>query len=408
MISKLDHWIDELGLIGGDGNAVNRFAWTAELLKACDWLVDRLHEQELTAEIDAAGNVIGRWNAGPGSAVLVGSHLDTVPDGGRFDGALGVLSGLEAIRRLKAEGFQPHRPLWIAAFNDEEGARFDTSMFGSTAFVGDDLTALSDRVGVDGVRLADAMRQRGYDFAKVPTAKSIDQVGCYLELHIEQGARMQSKALATAVVTAIVGIRGYRIVLHGQTNHAGTTMMGDRRDALVGASRIVVALRNAAVAAGDVTANVGRIDIRPGGANVVPGEAVFSVDVRTANLDSFAALEKLVSDTVCDAAAAERLTAEISCTYQHRPTRMDGRLQQMLAQEMASQELTWATMTSGAGHDAQVLAEHVPTGMLFVPSQDGISHAPEEFTSPAQREPGVNVLTNILKTLLLNDADTPL
>lgn len=405
-MSMLDSWVDEVGLIGGNGSAVNRFAWTPELLAACEWLVERLRELGLNAEIDAAGNVIGRWDvdgADAGTAVLIGSHLDTVPDGGRFDGALGVLSGLEAIRRLKAEGFRPCRPLWIAAFNDEEGARFGTSMFGSTAFVGDDLTALRDRVGVDGVPLTEAMRQRGFDFNEVPRAKGIDGVGCYLELHIEQGPRMEAQSLDTAVVTAIVGIAGYRVTLRGQTNHAGTTPMGERRDALTGASRVVLALRDAALTSGDVTANVGRIEVRPGGTNVIPGEAVFFVDIRTANPNTFPTLGNLVRDTVRTAATAEGLTAEIAVTYEHQPVPMDSELQELLGREMDAQGLAWASLSSGAGHDAQVLAPHVPTGMLFVPSQAGISHAPEEFTPPEQREPGVSVLTSVLKTLLLSE-----
>ncbi len=409
-MSMLDGWVDEVGLIGGTGSAVNRFAWTPELLSACEWLVQRLRELGLTAEIDPAGNVIGRWEvestADAAPAVLIGSHLDTVPDGGRFDGALGVLSALEAIRRLKAEGFRPCRPLWIAAFNDEEGARFDTSMFGSTAFVGDDLAALRDRVGVDGIPLAEAMRQRGFDFDEVPRAKAIDGVGCYLELHIEQGPRMQAQLLDTAVVTTVVGIGGYRVTLHGQTNHAGTTPMGERRDALTGASRVVLALRDAALTAGDVTANVGRIEVRPGGTNVIAGEAVFFVDIRTANLETFPTLGTLVRDTVCAAAAAEGLTAEIGVTYEHQPVPMDSDLRHLLGQEMDAQGLAWASLSSGAGHDAQVLAQHVPTGMIFVPSQDGISHAPQEFTSPEQREPGVSVLTSVLKKLLLSENST--
>ncbi len=397
--SKLDQWIDELALIGGTGDRVNRFAWTPELLAASQWLVARLHELGLVAEIDAAGNVVGRWVSGAGPAVLVGSHLDTVPDGGRFDGALGVLSALEAIRRLKAEGFQPRRPLWIAAFNDEEGARFSTTMFGSAAFVGEDLSGLRARVGIDGVPLNEAMRQATFDFAKVPTARAIDLVGCYLELHIEQGPRMEAEGLSAAVVTGIVGVRGYRVTLRGQTNHAGTTPMEERRDALAGASRVVLALRDAALSAGDITANVGRMEIEPGGTNVVPGEVVFSIDVRAADRQRFVALDGLVLSTVTAAATAERLTADIEPTHEHPPTMMDAELQRLLGEEMAAAGLVWGSMSSGAAHDAQVLARHVPAGMLFVPSHSGISHAPEEFTASEQREPGVGILTNVLRDL---------
>jgi len=378
---------------------VNRFAWTPELLEASRWLVRQLQDLGLAAEIDAAGNVIGRWEVGEGAAVLVGSHLDTVAQGGRFDDALGVLSALEAVRRLKAEGFRPDRPVWVAAFNDEEGTRFGTSMFGSEAFVGEDLSALRDRHGTDGVTLADAMLASGFSFDDVPSARAVDSVGFYVELHIEQGPRMQAHRLDTAVVTGIVGLRGYRVILHGQTNHAGTTPMNQRKDALVGASRVVLALREAALADGQITVNVGRIEIDPGGTNVVPGRVVFSIDVRAADEDKFDGLHSLVSEVIAAAAAVEALTAEIAVTHEHRPTAMDITIQTVLAQEMTAHGLAWASMASGAGHDAQVLARHVPSGMLFVPSEQGISHAPEEFTSPEAREPGVAVLTSALRRM---------
>ncbi|HEY2041029.1 MAG TPA: M20 family metallo-hydrolase [Jatrophihabitans sp.] len=399
IVGRLDDWLDEIAAIGGGDSGVNRFAWTAQLLAASDWLVVRLRELGLEAEIDAAGNVVGRWLSGDGPAVLVGSHLDTVPDGGRFDGALGVLSALEAIRRLKAEGFQPRRPLWIAAFNDEEGTRFGTTMFGSAAFVGDNLSELRDRVGIDGVRLHEAMQLKGFEFDRLPWAHAVESVGCYLELHIEQGPRMEARGLDTAVVTGIVGVRGYRVELHGEPNHAGTTPMDMRRDALAGASRVVLALRDAALAAGDITASVGRIAVEPGGTNVVPGTAVFFVDVRAADRARFAALDSLVRDCVAAVAHEEGLTAQISATHEHPPVEMDEHLQRMLAAEMTAAGLNWDSLTSGAGHDAQVLARHVPSGMLFVPSRRGISHSRDEFTSSEQREPGVAILTSVLRTL---------
>lgn len=395
----LDPWVDELARIGGRGTAVTRFAWSPELLTASVWLRDALEDLGLRAEIDAAGNVVGRWDSGEGPAVLVGSHIDTVPDGGRFDGALGVLSGLEAIRRLRAEGFAPARPIWLAAFNDEEGSRFGTSMFGSRAFVGDDLSELRDREGVDGVAVAEAMRQAGFDFADLPRARAVDQVGTYLELHIEQGPRLVTSGLDVAVVSAIVGMLGHRVELGGTSNHAGTTPMPDRQDALAGASRVVLGLRDAALARTSVTANVGRIEVEPGGANVVPGTCHFTVDIRAADSAGMADNDRLVRDTVAAAAEAENLEATVSETHQHAPVHLDERLRNTLAEEATAAGVSWDHMVSGAGHDAQVLARHVPAAMLFVPSQNGISHAPEEYTSPEQREPGVRVLTAALRRL---------
>lgn len=397
--TMLDGWVDEVGRIGGEGTAVTRFAWSPELLSACTWLRDALRGMGLSATIDAAGNVIGAWESGDGPAVLVGSHLDTVPNGGRFDGALGVLSGLEAIRRLRAEGFTPDRPIWLAAFNDEEGSRFGTSMFGSRAFVGDDLSGLRDRAGVDDLTVAEAMTRAGFDFAAVPQARGIDRVGTYLELHIEQGPRMAATGLDVGVVSGIVGMLGHRVQLRGTSNHAGTTPMSHRHDALAGASRVVLALRDAALARDGVTANVGRIAVEPAGANVVPGACTFTVDIRAADTAGMADVDRLVRDTVAAAADAEGLEATVTETHQHAPVGLDERLRGVLAEETTAADLRWDHLASGAGHDAQVLARHVPAAMLFVPSRDGVSHAPEEYTPPEQREPGVRVLTSALRRL---------
>lgn len=401
--SKLDEWVDELSLIGGDGSAVNRFAWTPSLMHACDWLVRQMRKLGLEAEIDSAGNVVGRWESGEGRAVLVGSHVDTVPNGGRFDGALGVLSALEAVRRLKEEGFEPRRPLWIAAFNDEEGTRFGTSMFGSEAFVGTDLSPLRNRTDRDGAALCEAMRVCGFDFDRLPEARRVDRVGCYVELHIEQGPRMQDGDLDVAVVSGIVGLRGYRVVLQGQTNHAGTTPMQFRRDALAGASRVVLALREAALATAGVTANVGRIEVEPGGTNVIPGRAILHLDVRATEATRFREIGLAVETIVTKAARAEGLTSDVAVIYEHEPTAMDEGLRGLLREEMTVSGLAWDELASGAGHDAQVLAEKVPSAMLFVPSEEGISHSPAEFTAPNQREPGVRILTDCVRRLCSTD-----
>ncbi len=261
-------------------------------------------------------------------------------------------------------------------------------MFGSRAFVGDDLTALEGRVGVDGMTLAEAMRERGFDFALVGQAKAIDGVGCYLELHIEPGPRMQTQSLDTAVVTAIVGIGGYRVVLRGQTNHAGTTPMAERHDAMAGASRVVLQLRDAALSTPDVTANIGRIEIRPGGHQRRAGRGRV---LRRRTHGEPGKVRRPRGTRPRHGGRSRRRGADGRDQRDLRaPSRADDtHLQELLGREMESQGLAWASLGSGAGHDAQVLAQHVPTGMLFVPSEAGVSHSPEEFTAPELREPGV-------------------
>lgn len=393
--------LDELALIGGGpAGSVTRVAWSPDLFAAYDWVADRFRDLGLEAEIDPAGNLIGRWRAGTGKAALVGSHLDTVPSGGRLDGVLGVVAALHAVAQLKREGFEPSRPLWIAAFMDEEGTRFNTALFGSRAFVGEDLSSLGGRSDAAGVTLRDAMTAAGFDLDRVGEACRIDEVGSYLELHIEQGPVLVSEELQLGLVTSIVGLRGYRVQLVGEANHAGTTPMPLRRDALAAAARVVLTLREEARRREGMTANVGRIRVEPGGANVVPGLADFTIDVRSTSPAGLAELEDLVRETVATVAAEEGLTAELEQTFALEPLELDPALVAMLERAAAAEGAAAKRMPSGAGHDAMVIGRHVPAAMLFVPSQGGVSHSPEEDSRPEHVELGMRVLASALRAVL--------
>ena len=394
-MSSLAADLEEAARIGADDGGVSRFAWTPELAQANEWLVGRLQELGLETEIDAAGNVLGRWEEGEGTAVLVGSHLDTVPRGGRYDGALGVLAALEVVRTLKHEGISLRRPLWIVSFNDEEGSRYQTGMLGSRAFIGDLDPEDWRRRGV-----ADAMAAGGFDFERLGEAKAVDRVGAYLELHIEQGPVLEQEGLDLGIVSGIAGLLGFRVRLSGEANHAGTTPMASRRDALAGAARIVLELRDEARSRGDMTANVGILTVAPGGFNVIPGTAEFTIDARAGDADTFARAEKFVRDTLERVAAEEQLELEVTKTHRKPPTPLDPGLQDLLAQGAAAEGATARSMPSGAGHDAMVLAKHVPAAMLFVPSRAGISHSPDEYTSPEQCELGARVLARAVRALV--------
>jgi hydantoinase/carbamoylase family amidase len=394
-VSSLAADLEEAGRIGADDGGVSRFAWTPELARVNEWLVGRLQELGLETEIDAAGNVLGRWEEGEGTAVLVGSHLDTVPRGGRYDGALGVLAGLDVVRTLKRDGVSLRRPLWIVSFNDEEGSRFQTGMLGSRAFIGDLDPEDWRRRGV-----ADAMAAGGFDFERLGEAKAVDRVGAYLELHIEQGPVLEQEGLDLGIVSGIAGLLGFRVRLTGEANHAGTTPMASRRDALAGAARIVLALRDEARSRGDMTANVGILTVAPGGFNVIPGTAEFTIDARAGDADAFARAEKFVRDTLERVAAEEQLELEVTETHRKPPTPLDPELQELLARAAAAEGAIARSMPSGAGHDAMVLAKHVPTAMLFVPSRAGISHSPDEYTSPEQCQLGARVLARAVRALV--------
>jgi allantoate deiminase len=394
-VSSLAADLEEAARIGADDGGVSRFAWTPELARANEWLVGRLQELGLETEIDAAGNVLGRWEEGEGTAVLVGSHLDTVPRGGRFDGALGVLAAIEVVRTLKREGVSLRRPLWIVSFNDEEGSRFQTGMLGSRAFIGDLDPEDWRRRGV-----ADAMASGGFDFERLGDAKAVDRVGAYLELHIEQGPVLEQEGLDVGIVSGIAGLLGFRVRLTGEANHAGTTPMASRRDALAGAARIVLELRDEARSRGDMTANVGILTVAPGGFNVIPGTAEFTIDARAGDADAFARAEKFVRDTLERVAAEEQLELEVAETHRKPPTPLDLELQELLARGAAAEGAMARSMPSGAGHDAMILAKHVPAAMLFVPSRAGISHSPDEYTSPEQCELGARVLARAVRVLV--------
>jgi hydantoinase/carbamoylase family amidase len=383
--------------IGADPRGgVSRFAWTPELAEANAWLAERLGELGLEVELDPAGNVLGRWQAGEGTAVLLGSHLDTVPNGGRFDGALGVLAALDVVRRLKAEGVEPGRPLWVASFNDEEGGRFQTGMLGSRAFCGDCDVDDWRRRGVP-----EAMATAGFDFGTLPDARGLDGVGAYLELHIEQGPVLERAGVDLGVVTAITGMAGFRARFLGEANHAGTTPMALRRDALAGAARAVLALRDEARSRDGMTANVGFISAEPGGFNVVPGAAELTVDVRSATADGFARLEPFVRETLERIAAEEGLALELRRTHRKEPVALDAGLQDLLEEAAREEGASTLRLPSGAGHDAMVLASHgVPAAMLFVPSRGGLSHSPDEFSEPEHCELGARVLARIVRRLV--------
>jgi hydantoinase/carbamoylase family amidase len=245
------------------------------------------------------------------------------------------------------------------------------------------------------------MADAGFEFARLADARAIDGVGAYLELHIEQGPVLERAGVDLGVVTAITGMVGYRARFLGEANHAGTTPMAYRRDALAGAARAVLALRDEARSRDDMTANVGVISAEPGGFNVVPGAAELTIDVRSPTPDGFARLDPLVRGTLERIAAEEELGLELRETHRKQPVALDAELQDLLEDAAGAEGATTLRLPSGAGHDAMVLAHHVPAAMLFVPSRGGLSHTPDELSSPEHCELGARVLARAVRALIL-------
>jgi hydantoinase/carbamoylase family amidase len=378
---------------------INRFAWTPELAEVTEWVGDELARFGLDVEIDAAGNLIARWPAPAGPAVMTASHLDTVPNGGAFDGVLGVLAAVEAIRILRDEDFEPARPVWVGAFMDEEGTRFGTALFGSRAFCGVDVSEALEARDKDGVSVAEAMAQQGRDPGEIGDADRVGEVGHYVELHIEQGPVLHARGARLGVVESICGVLGLRVRLRGETNHAGSTPPGMRRDALAGASRGVVALREETLRREDLRATVGQIRVAPGGRNVIPGLCEFAVDLRPAVPATFNGLQTWFGELVARVAATEGLEAEVRCDYALEPTMMDAGVTAAIEAAAADEGVEALRMFSGAGHDAMLVGRRAAAGMLFVPSRDGISHSPSEWTETADCELGARVLARTLRRL---------
>jgi hydantoinase/carbamoylase family amidase len=399
-MSALTDDLEAVSGFGGEGTSVTRFAWSDELDAAYDYVTSRLQELGLEVEVDPAGNLIGKWDTGSGKPVAVGSHLDSVPNGGRFDGTLGVLSGLHAIRLLKERGVEPARPIWLISFMDEDGGRFGTGLFGSRAFAGRDLSDLAERADQEGVTVRAAMAAQGFEFDRLGDANRVGELGAYLELHIEQGPVLIRNEVEIGVVTAIVGLIGFRATYRGEANHAGTTPMSMRRDAFAGAARAALRLRDYARGRDDTTMNVGIVDVQPGGFNIVPASAEFTIDSRSSSDEGYAALEPTVREILETIAAEEELELELSELFRLEPCPMDPRLVETLEQAAETEGASHLRLPSGAGHDAMEVGRHVPSAMVFVPSDRGISHSPEEYTSPEHCELGARVLGRALELLV--------
>lgn len=397
--SRLRRDLDELGAIGRTPEGgVSRPSWSDADMQARRWLLDRIAAAGLTPRVDAAGNILGRWQQG-GPAVLVGSHLDSVPNGGALDGALGVLAGLECLRRIKETGVPLRHPVELVAFTDEEGAF--GGFFGSYAFTGcleaKDIPDLTDSAGV---RIIDAMARHGVDALQAPTAnRSPEDIRAYVELHIEQGPTLVAKQVPIGVVDAIVGIRRFGITFRGRADHAGTTPMTDRRDALLGASDLIQQGRELVLAEGTPASRltVGVLQVKPGAANIIPAEVYLSYELREVSGAMLRTLADRSQALAADIATAWGLTVSIETIVDVEPVRLADEVKACIVSATEDLGIRHLRLPAMAGHDAQVVGRVAPAGMIFVPSKDGRSHSPLEFTADDDLECGANVL---LLTLL--------
>ncbi|OCP02816.1 Zn-dependent hydrolase [Ensifer sp. LC13] len=391
-----------LGEIGRDPQGqLTRLAGSDSDRAGRDRLVGWLTDAGLEVVIDRIGNIFGIWrdetNAGE-APLMLGSHIDTVINAGVYDGCYGVLAALEVIETLKERGATPARPVIVAAFTNEEGVRYAPDMLGSLVYAGGlSVEAALSIVGTDGTTLGEELERIGYAGSTEP---GFARPHAYVELHIEQGPALEREGFAIGAVENLQGISWQRITVDGVANHAGTTPMAMRRDAGLAAARVGLFLREHITRSnGPSVATIGTMRFEPDAINVIPSRAVFTVDLRDPDEDRLQALEMALADFLVRIGAEEGVEISVERLARFQPVTFDQGIVEMIEASASTRSLKSRRMTSGAGHDAQMIARIAPTAMIFVPSRDGISHNPREHTEPADLVAGANVLLDVVERM---------
>jgi allantoate deiminase len=399
--SEMQRLVETLGAIGEQpGGGIIRHvydpAWLASRLQLAEWM----REAGLAVREDAVGNLFGRLEGDSPRAIMTGSHVDTVRLGGRYDGALGVLSALAALRVLGSTAGRPKKSLEMVALCEEEDSRFHCNFWGTRGILGliepSELDALRDE---DGVSIREAMRSAGLAPEQFRDAVR-DDLDAFVELHIEQGRILADERVPLGIVDAITGLYRFRTTVEGRTDHAGTTPMDLRRDALQAAAHIATAMTGLVDRAGrPAVITNGWWDVQPGAWNIVPGLVHFSVDLRHPDETTKQRLAAEVRQCGEHIAAERGVSVSYEVVGDVPPMGMDARVKAELKAAAESRGVKWIPMVSGAGHDSQVMATRVPTGMLFVPSVEGRSHSGAEYTSAEDAARGATVLATALHRL---------
>jgi allantoate deiminase len=392
--------LDALARHSDEPGKLTRLYLSAAHKAAAEELAGWMREAGLTVSIDALGTVIGRYESAiPGApALLLGSHIDTVRDAGRYDGALGIIAGLVAVEKLSKHSETLPFAIEVVAFGDEEGVRFPTTLTSSRALAGNFDPAVLDVCDAEGVSLRKALIAFGGDPAAIyGIARSREKVLAYVEVHIEQGPVLEDSGLPVGVVTAINGIRRLTVAVIGDAGHAGTVPMRLRRDALTATAEMVLAIERIGNSLPDSVATVGQMNVFPCAVNVIPGSAQFTIDVRSPEDAQRDAATEEITRSIRKIAADRRVELSISTAHEATATACSPVMVNALSQ--ATKHLGFATrlLPSGAGHDAMAIAKLCPIGMLFVRCAGGISHNPKEAISLQDADICVRILLDFLR-----------
>jgi N-carbamoyl-L-amino-acid hydrolase len=390
--------ISRIGL--GDHGSVTRLVFSVKELRSRQLLIHLMTQAGLKIHVDRIGNIFGRLGGSDGkAAVLAGSHLDSVMHGGKFDGPVGVVGALEAVRTLKENKVELPCPMEVVCFVGEESSRFGFSTLGSSLVAGQvRMKDLANAVDAHGTKLEDVLASMGiYRDSLTSLRRDPRSVKAYLELHIEQGPVLEAKKKKIGIVTAIAAPTRLRIIFTGQADHSGTTPMEMRKDALVAAAHLVTyieeaAKKHSAVEKGRVVGTVGAIKIEPGVINAIPGKAELSVDIRSISGKAKEKVARLVEARARQIAAKRNISVEILPIRSEEPVPLDEGLLPLIREICEEKKIPYEIMPSGAGHDAMQMAKITRAGMIFIPSKKGISHSPLEWTDPEEICLGAQIL----------------
>jgi hydantoinase/carbamoylase family amidase len=390
-IERLEKNMHELAKFSDEGKGITRLSFTKTFKQGTNFVKELMKDAGLVTKVDTVGNLIGRIEGKDKGtpAIIMGSHIDTVPKGGTYDGAMGVLGGIEVIRTLKENGYENKHPLEVVSFINEEGTApaLIGGTFGSRAMMG-----LIDITG----DLREELKKIDLWENDVNSAfRDPSTIKNYLELHIEQGRRLYDEKTPIGIVTGIVGIWRYIATVRGTANHAGTTPMYARDDALVKSLPLIKGVNDIAKESkGNLVGTVGKIDVRPGVANVIPGEVDVTIELRALEVETINMAVSRMTEIMKEIKDTELRQIEAK-----GPSPMNKNIQLHIEKACQSKNIKYTYMSSGAGHDAREMAKEVPSGMIFVPSREGISHVPEEFTDTNDIRDGVDVLLETVRLL---------
>ena len=385
-IENIKKDIEELSKFNATpSSGVTRFSYTEEHRKAKKYIVEEMTRADLDVYEDAVGNIIGQRSGTNNNlpVVMVGSHFDSVKNGGKFDGTAGVATGLEIARVLKESSIKTKYPLAFIAIVEEEGGRFSSGLLGSRAMIGkvarEDLEKFKDEKGIS---LALAMKEFGLNPEEYYEAKNWDEkIKAFIELHIEQGPILEAEQKDIGIVDTIVGIAVYEVEIIGRADHAGTTPMTMRSDALLLTSSIIQDINKLALEAGEGTvATVGKLQVSPGAVNIVPGKVDFTIEVRSKSNVAVENVTGKIEQAIRNKCKLQGFQCKLNKIISKKPTRLSENVISVLKRKANELNLNYKIMMSGAGHDAMFLNEITNVGMVFVPSKNGRSHCPEEWT----------------------------